>query len=103
MGIDNRMVGYVFLVDRKGRIRWRYVGLGKGRLGAACVRTGGVDVGTLPSNYFSYHTSLCRGTGRPSEEEIGSMLKCAHELYEESTSNVEAGSGKRSGKLNKRN
>ena len=25
MGIDNRMVGYVFLVDRKGRMRWRYV------------------------------------------------------------------------------
>jgi hypothetical protein len=31
------------------------------------------------------------------------MLKCAHELYEESAYNVEAGSGKRSGKLNKRN
>lgn len=33
MGIDNRMVGYVFLVDRKGRMRWRYVRRGKERRG----------------------------------------------------------------------
>lgn len=57
----------------------------------------------LPQTASLADTSLYRGTGRPSEEEIGSMLKCAHELYEESTSNVEAGGGKRSGKLNKRN
>lgn len=37
MGIDNRMVGYVFLVDRKGRMRWRYVRRGKERVVAACV------------------------------------------------------------------
>jgi hypothetical protein len=23
LNIDNRMVGYVFLVDSKGRVRWR--------------------------------------------------------------------------------
>jgi len=30
MGIDNRMVGYVFLVDKTGRMRWRSVGCGLG-------------------------------------------------------------------------
>ena len=69
-----------------------------------CVRVHGrVDVSAFPQAASLSDTSIYRGTGRPSEEEIGSMLKCAHELYEESTSNVEAGSGKRSGKLNKRN
>ncbi len=62
MGIDNRMVGYVFLVDGKGRARWR-------------------------------------GTGRPSEEEIGSLLKCSHELLEEAASTLETTSKKRFGKF----
>lgn len=72
LGIDNRMVGYVFLVDGKGRARWRYV-----------VRwTWLMYLGSgLCSDLYVYH----RGTGRPSEEEIGAMLRCAHELREEST------------------
>jgi len=65
-----------------------------------CVRAG-KNVSTL-TEVASLTTHLCRGTGRPSEEEIGSMLKCAHELYEESTRIVEADSGKLSNKLNKR-
>jgi hypothetical protein len=69
-----------------------------------CMGGVGVDARALPHTASLSDISLYRGTGRPSEEEIGSMLKCAHELYEESASNVEAGSGKRSGKLNnKRN
>ena len=64
---------------------------------------GRVNVSAFPQATSLSDKSLYRGTGRPSEEEIGSMLKCAHELYEESTSNVEAGSGKSSSKLNKRN
>ena len=64
-----------------------------------CLEGGSVSI--LPK-VASLITPLYRGTGRPSEEEIGSMLKCAHELYEESTSIDEAGRGKRPGKLNKR-
>lgn len=30
MGIDNRMVGYVFLIDKTGLMRWRSVGCGRG-------------------------------------------------------------------------
>jgi len=48
MGIDNRMVGYVFLVDKKGRMRWRYVGRGRGE--GECARAG--ECQRFSSSYF---------------------------------------------------
>lgn len=97
MGIDNRMVGYVFLVDRKGRMRWRYVTRWEGKESNEIT----AFYIFLSLNRLLSSLNIHRGTGRPSEEEIGSMLKCAHELYEEGTANLEASSGKRSGNKRK--
>lgn len=73
------MVGYVFLVDGKGRARWRYV--------LHCSRLFASLRPTLPAQLLLH---VHRGTGRPTEEEIGSMLRCAHELREEAQASMDS-------------
>ena len=46
-----------------------------------------------------YMYTYIRGTGRPSEEEIGSMLRCAHELRDEAQASLDSRGQKRYGKF----
>lgn len=77
------MVGYVFLVDGKGRARWRYV-----------LHSSHFFASLRPTPHAQSEDDLLkhvyRGTGRPTEEEIGSMLRCTHELREEAQASVDS-------------
>lgn len=55
--------------------------------------------GPYPFCYWHFAFDTHRGTGSPTEEEIGAMLRCAHELREEGLDSAGRAGSKRYGKF----